>query len=282
MQIAYLNGEYLPLTACKISALDRGFIFGDGVYEMIPVYDSIAFKGQEHLTRLLRSCQAVAIENPHSDDEWGQIIGELIRRSGDGDHALYLQVTRGCAPRDHYIDERLQPTVFGMTMPLIKTSEASLEQGIAAVTAEDIRWKRCDIKTISLEANVLLKHSAVEAGAQESILLRDGSVTEAVAANVFLVCEQQNQDILLTPLKDQRILPGITRELIIELAHQHSVIVEEREVAESELYSAKEIWLTSSTKEIVPVTKLNGNLVGEGKAGPLWKQFRQWLTQIKS
>lgn len=282
MQNAYLNGEYMPVEQCRVSALDRGFIFGDGVYEMLPVYAGVVFRQQAHLDRLARSCDAIGIPNPHSDAEWEQIIRALIEKSGGGDQALYLQITRGCAPRDHYPDENLQPTVFGMTTPLTALALADLERGIEAVTREDIRWTRCDVKTTSLIANVLLRKAAVDADVKETILLRDGLLTEAAAANVFIVLVQGGVDTLATPVKDQRILAGVTRDLVIELARQHNVAIEERDVREAELYAAEEIWLTSSTREIVPVAKLNGNAVGAGRAGDLWKQFRQWVLETRS
>ena len=281
MQTAYLNGKYMPLEECQIPAIDRGFIFGDAVYEMIPVYDGKPFHAAAHIERLQSSCEATGISNPHSVSEWRQLISTIIQKSGNGDYALYLQVTRGCAPRDHYSGEQLQPTVFVMTMPLVSIAEETLLKGVSAITAEDLRWQRCDIKTTSLMANILLRKSAVEAGVEEAILLRDGLVTEASAANVFLVVEESNQATLVTAPQDHKILSGITRNLVLQLARKHHIRAEEREIKETELLTAQEIWLTSSTKEIVPVVELNGNRVGSGKVGELWMQFRQWMTEIK-
>ena len=265
----YLNGEYLPLDKACVPVLDRGFIFGDGVYEVIPVYAGNAFRLQHHLQRLKNSMQAVRITNPHTDDEWNAIINEVVTRNNDGDQSIYLQITRGVAHRDHRFPGDATPTVFVMSNLFDPVPKQQLENGVNAITLDDIRWQYCSIKSIALLPNILLRQQAVEQGAAEAILLRNGEVTEGAASNVFIV----KDGVIITPPKTDCLLPGITRDLVVEQAHEHGLTVKEANIKQTELETADEIWLTSSTKEILPVTKLNGQPVGGGKPGPVWQQM---------
>ncbi len=279
--IAYLNGRFLPLAEACVPVLDRGFIFGDGVYEVIPVYAGKPFRLAHHLQRLANSLAAVRIDDPHQADEWTALIDELIRRNGGGDQSVYLQVTRGIAPRDHRFPEDSRPTVFLMSNPFRPVPEAELRDGVTAVTLNDIRWEHCHIKSISLLPNILLRQQAIEQGAAEAILLRHGQVTEGAASNVFIVSD----GVIVTPPKGDCLLPGITRDLVVELAMEHALPCEERAIPEAELRRATEIWLTSSTKEILPVTRLDGIAVGDGQPGPLWQtmigHYRRFVDALR-
>lgn len=263
--LVYLNGEYLPLTEAKVSVLDRGFLFGDGVYEVIPVYGGRPFRLDEHLRRLDNSLRGIRMTNPLSDDRWAHIFDRLI--AGTHDQYLYLQVTRGAAPkRDHVIPDEVNPTVFVMCSPIAPIPS----RGICAVTLDDIRWQWCHIKAITLLANVLLRQEAVDRGAAEAILVRDGWITEGAASNVFAVID----GVLTTPPKGNDLLPGITRDLVLELALENDVPAVERRIRLNELKGAAEIWLTSSTREILPVIELDGIPVGNGEPGPLWPRMQ--------
>ena len=265
----YLNGEFLPLDEACVPVLDRGFIFGDGVYEVIPVYAGKAFRLQHHLQRLKNSMQAVRITNPHTDEEWNAIINEVVTRNNDGDQSIYLQITRGVARRDHRFPGDATPTVFVMSNLFDPVPKQQLENGVNAITLDDIRWQYCSIKSIALLPNILLRQQAVEQGAAEAILLRNGEVTEGAASNVFIV----KDGIIITPPKTDCLLPGITRDLVVEQAHEHGLAVKEANIKQTELETADEIWLTSSTKEILPVTKLNGQAVGSSKPGTVWQKM---------
>jgi D-alanine transaminase len=261
-----------------VPVLDRGFLFGDGVYELMPVYGGRPFRLDEHLARLARNLAEVSIPNPYHPRRWAEIHAELVRRAGGGDLLLYWQITRGVAPRDHAFPRGIEPTVFAMATPLPAPLADQLERGIRAVTLEDIRWARCDIKAISLLANILLRQQALDAGADEAILLRDGCVTEGAASNVFAVLE----DVIVTPPKGPALLPGITRDLVLELLVAEDVSYREAHISERELCAASEIWVTSSSKEVLPVTVLNGVEVGEGRPGPQWRQMRRLFENYKT
>ena len=268
----YLNGQYLPLSQARVPVLDRGFLFGDGVYEVIPVYGGRPFRLDEHLRRLDNSLAGIRMVSPLSDAEWAEVFNRLI--DGPADQYIYLQVTRGAAnKRDHAIPEGIAPTVFAMCSPI---SPIPLD-GIKAVTLEDVRWRWCQIKAITLLANVLLRQAAVEQGAAEAILVRDGWVTEGAASNIFIV----RNDVLITPPKDNDILPGITRDLVLELALQHGFAVEERRFTLEELKEAEEIWMTSSTREVLAVTELDGAPVGQGAPGPYWQRMQAVYQDYK-
>ena len=268
MSIAYLNGEYLPIEECKISVLDRGFIFGDAIYELIPVYRSKPFYLDAHLKRLYRSLDQIQINNPHSEQQWTEIIKQLIDKSGLEQLYVYIQVTRGVAPRDHAFPANTAPTVFGMIGPWPPMNEDMLTKGLSVLTVNDMRWDRCDIKVTSLLANVMKKQEAIEHQAHEAILVRDGQVLEGSATNVFIV---KNGEVTTAP-KNHLILPGITRDLVVELIHELNIPLKEQAATETDLAQADEVWITSSTKECLPVTRVNNMPVGSGKPGELWKK----------
>ncbi len=270
MTIVYLNGVFIPIDQACVPVLDRGFLFGDGVYEVIPVYGGKLFRLEEHLLRLDHSLAGVRIGNPMSRALWRDTLDELVQRNGGGDQSLYFQVTRGAAPkRDHAFPANVLPTVFMMSTPLAPLPADLAHNGIAAITLTDIRWQKCDIKAITLLPNVLLRQEAIDKGAAEAILLRDGLAVEGAASNLFVVKDGS----IVTPPKGPQLLPGITRDLILELAAAHHVLHREAVITEAELHAADEIWLTSSTREILPVTTLDGQAVGVGKPGPMWAQL---------
>jgi D-alanine transaminase len=265
--IVYLNGNFLPVHEANVSVMDRGFLFGDGVYDVIPVYGGRAFRLEHHLQRLDLSLQGIRIANPLGHDQWADIFAALIQHNGGGDQSIYLQVTRGVAPtRDHSFPSAVQPTVFAMSTPLHESATA-MQHGVAAVTVDDIRWKHCNIKAITLLPNVLMRQQALDAGAAEAILLRDGYATEGAASNLFIV----RQGIVSTPPKSNLLLPGITRDLVVELCHANNIPCRETDIGEAELRSADELWVSSSTREVVPVIELDGKAVGDGRPGPLWQ-----------
>ncbi len=277
--IAYLNGEFQPLEETRISVLDRGFLFGDGVYEVIPVYAGRPLRMAEHLSRLGASLAQVQIPDPLSAAQWGSLFHELITKNGGGDLSLYIQVTRGVAPeRDHAFPAEVVPGIFLMVSPLSLPLSPDEVEGIAAITLQDNRWSRCNIKTIALLPNILAKQAALDSGALDAILLRDGQVTEATAANVFVV----KDEAMYTPPKDQFILAGITRDLIVELAARDGPACHEQAIPEALLRDADEIWITSSTREILPVIELDGVKVGDGWIGPVWRDMMAKLQQYKS
>ncbi len=278
MSIVYLNGAFMPEEEAAISPLDRGFIFGDGVYEVIPVYNGHLFRIAEHLQRLDTSLKGVRIPQPCSHGQWTAILHELIERNGGGNQSLYLQITRGVARRDHAFPVDIEPTVFAMSSPLVPLTEEIRRNGVAAVTLHDNRWENCHLKTIALLPNILLRQQALDAGGSEAILIRQGEVTEGAASNLFMV-EQGN---IVTPPKGPCLLPGITRDLIVELAQANDIPVQERTITPAQLAAADEIWLTSSTKEIVPVTRLDGEAVGKGLPGPLWRQMTERFQAYKA
>lgn len=263
--LVYLNGEYLPAEQAKVSVFDRGFVFADGVYEVIPAYGGRPFRLPQHLMRLDSSLAAIRLVNPMSAHDWQEVFLHLVESGGDSDQSVYLQVTRGSAPRDHAFPKKVTPTVFAYSQSLNYPEPSLLASGVAAITVSDIRWLRCDIKAIALLPNVLMRQQATEQGAAEAILLRDGFMTEGSASNIFVVLK----NMLVTPPKGPFILPGVTRDLVLELAHSHGLACEERSVTETELRNADELMLSSSTKELLPITSLDGKLIGNGKPGPL-------------
>lgn len=267
MAIVYLNGKFLPAESASISILDRGFIFGDGVYELIPVYGRHVLRLNEHLRRLNDSLTGIYIDNPHSGGEWRDIVMELLRRNeGAEDRAVYLQVTRGAGHRSHVSAAPLPPTIFAMCNPI---PARCFESGVSAITHDDIRWSYCNLKVISLVPNVLLRERARRMdGSMEAILVRDGWVTEGAASNVFVVHGER----VRTPPKDNSLLPGITRDLVVELLRNSGVDSVEQKISLAELKSADEIWITSSTMGIAPVTRLDGANVGTGEPGAVWRR----------
>lgn len=273
----YLNGEMLPLERARISPLDRGFLFGDGVYELLPVYAGVAFRLDDHLRRLRRSLEAVRIPSPLSDPEWGALIDRLCQANGGGDLAVYIQVTRGSpGQRSHEFPARTSPTVFATASAL--PPRGAYTRGVPAVTAEDPRWSRCDIKAVALLPNVLLRQQAVDEGAHEAILHRNGLVTEGAASTLFTV----RDGVLATPRLHEGVLPGVTREVILELAERHGLAYQRRPIAVEELFEAQELWLSSSSKEVIPVVSLDGHPVGDGRPGEVFAAMRGWFDALRA
>lgn len=271
---AYLNGEYQPLDAIQISPLDRGFLFADGVYEVIPVYDGKPLGMAPHLERLARSLDAVRIPNPHDQAGWLTILENLIKQSAAPNQTLYLQVTRGASEkRDHaFPADNVKPTVFAMST----IANPKRPTALRAISVADDRWNRCDIKSIGLQANALARQQAIDAGVDDAIFIRNGEAIEGAASNLFVVKNGQ----LLTQPGSNRLLPGITRRFVIELAENHAVPIQERAISEAELHSADEIWLTSSTREIAPVIELDGQPVGD-QTTPVWERMYAWYDALK-
>lgn len=278
--LCYLNGDYTALQDARISVLDRGFIFGDGIYEVIPVYQGRLFRFDEHLARLTRSLAEVQIANPHSPEQWRQIADTLIERNAGratGEETVYIQVSRGVAPRDHAMPQGITPTVFAMINPLKAQSAQAREQGVACVTAEDFRWKKGHIKSTSLLSAVLARQISVEAGATETILLRDGYLTEASSSNVWVV---KNGRVLGAP-RDGLVLEGIRYGLIETLCQEAGIPFELRRISEAELRDADEVLLSSATKEVLPVSRLDGAPVGNGRPGPIYTQLYAGYQRAK-
>jgi D-alanine transaminase len=273
----FLDGEFLKADQAKVSVFDRGFLLGDGVYEVIPVYAGRCFRLNGHLQRLQHSLAGVRMTNPYSDSQWQTIIEQLVERNGGGDQSVYLQVTRGVAPRDHVFPEGVVPTAFAMSNPLQSVPDKYKTKGIKAITVPDIRWQNCHIKAITLLPNSLLKQQAQDAGAQEALLIRDGFLTEGSASNAYAVI---NGKIYTAP-KDEKVLPGITRDLVLELAVKAGIEVVEEAVSETQLHQADEIWVSSSTKEVLPITTLDDVIVGDGMPGKVWQKIDQYYQQYK-
>jgi D-alanine transaminase len=265
----YLNGEFMPLAEARVPVLDRGFVFGDGVYELLPVYSNKPFRLDEHLRRLQASLDGIRLANPHGIAAWRDLILQLIALQDFADQSLYIQVTRGVAPRDHAFPKGVPPTVFMFAQPLVSATAAQKAAGVCAITAPDIRWGRCDIKAISLLANVLARQQAVDAGCAETVMLRDGFLSEGAASTIFAV----KNGILLAPSPSPLILTGITYDVVLELAATHGIPYQLRAISEAELRSADELWTTSSPREIMPIVTLDGAPVGPGAPGPLARQM---------
>ncbi len=274
----YLNGQYMPMAEARISPMDRGFLFGDGAYEVVPVYSRRPFRLDEHLTRLGHTLDGIRLPNPLSLEAWRDIVLRLVAENQGEDQSIYLQVTRGAdVKRDHPFPVGVAPTVFAMSAPLLTADPSLLSKGSAAVSAADNRWLRCNLKTISLVANCLLRQEAVEAGCAETILFRDGFLTEGAATNIFIV----RDNVLLAPPKTHLMLPGVTYDVVLELAAAHGLPVCVRDILESEVRSADEIWMTSSTREVLPITTLDGRPVGSGQPGPWAQAMYDWYQAFK-
>ena len=273
----YLNGMYLPISEAKVSVLDRGFIYGDGVYELVPVYGREPYRLRQHLARLQRSLDGIRLANPHRDAEWETIIRELVSRQPFDDQGVYFQVTRGAAKRDHAFPKDTPPTVFMMSNPLPVPTREQIEGGVAVVTANDERWLHCDLKTISLLGNVLARQLAADNGAVETILFRNGYLTEASASNVLIV----KNGAIVAPPKDNLILAGITYDATWELAREGGLPIEVRPVAKAEALAADEMWLSSSTKEVLAVTTVDGRPFASGKPGPVYREMYRLFQASK-
>lgn len=276
-ETVFLNGEFMPLEQARIPVLDRGFIFGDGVYEVVPVYSRNPFRLPEHLARFKRSHDAIRLDYPMSDAEWTRLVHDLIARNAGDDQSIYMQVTRGVAKRDHAFPKGIKPTVFAMSSPLSTPSRDTVENGVLAVSAIDYRWQKCDVKSTSLLANCLLRQVAADAGAIEVVMFRDGHLTEGSSSNVFAVSGEK----LLAPPKNNLVLPGITYDVVLELAESNRMPFEVRPIAEREVRNADEIWVTSSTKEVLAVTTLDGRAVGSGRPGPVFQRMHQLYQDFK-
>ncbi len=276
--IAHFNGQLLPLDRISISPLDRGFIFGDGVYEVIPVYNGAMLRGREHFERLQRSMDEIRLDNPHTVEQWLQSVRDLLAHH-PGNQSVYIQVTRGVPPkRDHVLPKGITPTVFMMCYPLASPSKEQVENGVACITARDFRWEKCHIKSTSLLGNVLARQLSADVGATETIMLRDGFVTEASASNVFVV----KDGVVAAAPQDNLILLGITYDLVVRLAAEGTVKLEIRPIPEAQLRRADEVWLTSSTKEVLAVTTLDGKPVGSGRPGATFRRMHQLFQEHKA
>lgn len=275
----YLNGEFLaPEKAC-ISIMDRGFLFGDGVYEVIPAYGGHPFRLQAHLNRLENSLHAINMEPPLSHEQWKDVLDTLLAQLPGQDQHIYLQVTRGSYPkRLHSIPERVIPTVLAITNVLEERDPSIATEGVTAVTVNDVRWQHCDIKAITLLANILGQQQAEDQHADHAILVRDGKAMEAASSNLFVV----KDDLIITPPNSPLLLPGITRDLVLELAKDAGIAYCEALIEVQELSTADEIWLTSSTREVMPVTRLNDSPVGNGEPGPIWERINDLYTACKA
>ncbi|MEO8525649.1 MAG: D-amino acid aminotransferase [Caldimonas sp.] len=284
--LCYLNGEYLPLSEAKVSVLDRGFVFGDGIYEVVPVYGSKLFRFDEHMARLGRSLSKLRIDNPHNREQWlercRKLVAALVEHGGATDQVVYIQVTRGVAVRDHVMPLGLAPTVFMTSSPMKPASGEARHQGVACVTARDFRWERGDIKSISLLGNVLARQISADRDAAETIMFRDGFLTEAAASNVWIV----HEGAVLGPPKSEHVLEGIRYELIKELCEKCGIAYNLRPIAEGEVNAADEVLLSSATKEVLPVTTLDGEGVGHGalrgKPGPVYAKLYEAYQRAKA
>lgn len=276
----YLNGRFLPLAQAGISPLDRGFLYGDGVYEVIPVYSRNAFRIDEHLKRLQTTLDGIQMANPMPAEAWKAVVLKLIEAAPWNDQSIYLQVTRGADDkRDHaFPPASVPPTAFAFASPLVTTPAEVRAKGVAAITVPDLRWSRCDLKVVSLLANVLARQKAVEQGCAEALLIRDGLMKEGAASNIFIV----KDGVMIAPPKTHLMLPGITYDVILELAETHRQAHEVREINEAELRAADEVWMTSSTKEILAITTLDGRPIGNGQPGPYGERMWQWYQDFKN
>ncbi len=283
--LCFLNGEYLPLAEARVPVLDRGFIFGDGAYDVVPVYGQRLFRFDEHMARLNRSLAKIRITNPATPEQWLQrcrrLIAATTEATGAVDQVVYFHVTRGVAPRDHVMPEGLTPTVFMMSNPMKPPTAEQRHQGVACTTARDFRWERGDIKSISLLGNVMARQMSADHGALETILFRDGFLTEAAACNVWIA----HEGALLGPPKSELVLEGIRVELLHELCEDCGIAYNLRPISEADVRTAEEVMLSSATKEILPVTRIDGEAVGHGamrgKPGPVYGRLHEAYQAAK-
>lgn len=276
--LVYLNGELTPLSEAKISVLDRGFIFGDGVYEVVPMYDRKLFRAKQHMARLFRSLAAIAISNPHSEEQWMALIGKVAAAHTADNQLIYLQVTRGVAKRSHAFPQQVTPTVFIMTNPLTLPSVETREKGLRCVSMEDQRWLRCEIKSVSLLGNVLAAQHAVEHDAAEAIQFREGFLTEGSSSNVWIV----KNGTLMAPPRNNLILEGIRYALIEELCLACRIPFEARRISRDEVFAADEVLLSSAGKEVAPVVAIDDKTIGDGKPGLVFKRLYAAYQEAKA
>lgn len=273
----YLNGEYVALRDARISPLDRGFLFGDSVYEVLPVFGGRMFLFREHFDRLARSLREIRLENPHTHEQWRGILEQLIARNGGSHCYVYVQVSRGMEyGRNHAFPAVVKPTVFAMASPLPVFTDEQRAAGLSAITVEDFRWGRCDIKSTALLANVLMKQQAVDAGVNEAIIVRDGHVLEGSSTSVFVI----KNGVLATPPNSHSILPGTTRDAALSLA-TNVMPVEIRSVSIDELRAADEVWISAATRDVLPVTRVDGAPIGTGRPGPAWQRMADAFARLR-
>jgi len=283
--ICYLNGHCQPVSQTSVNVMDRGFIFGDGIYEVVPVYEKRLFRFDEHMARLSRSLSKLRIANPHSRDEWlglsRSLVASTFEATGATDQLVYIQVTRGVAPRDHVMPQGITPTVFVMANPMKQASAEQRHAGVACTTARDFRWERGDIKSISLLGNVLARQMSADHGAVETIMFRDGHLTEAAASNVWIA----HEGALLGPPRSEHVLEGIRVELLRELCEDAGIAYNLRPISEADVRAADEVMLSSATKEILPVTRIDNEAVGHGalrgKPGPVYARLYEAYQRAK-
>lgn len=282
MNMIFLNGKFLPEDQATVSVMDRGFLFGDGVYEVIPVYQGNIFRCEQHIARLFRSLDNIHLSLSYNASQLKAIFTALLEHNAHlgQNQSLYLQVTRGAAPiRNHAFPKGIEPTICAFTFPLKTLPLAQLSQGMSAITLDDTRWQFCQIKAISLLPNVLLYQQALDKGCAEAILIRDGFAVEGSTSNLFIV----KDNVIKTPPLSNAILGGVTRDLVIELAREHQYPFEEVAISEGALLDADEVWITSSTREIYPIVQLNNVAVGNAKPGPVWhKMIKHYHLFIQS
>jgi D-alanine transaminase len=268
--LCFLNGEFLPIDEARIPVLDRGFIYGDGVYEYVPVIKGKPYRLAGHLARLDRSCKEIGLTNPYTEAQWTEIISQLVAKHGAHDQAIYWQVTRGVAKRDHAFPKGVAPTVFMMSNPLPHPTPDQINNGVKAYTFDDVRWHRCDIKTISLLGNVLARQHAAERGGAEVVMFRGDFLSEASSSNVFVVKHGR----IISPPKTNMILPGITLDGVFDLAQKGNIPLDVREVPTAQVWDADELWLSSSSKGVIAITSLDDKPIADGKVGPVFKKMR--------
>lgn len=272
----FLNGQWQPLSEAKVSVLDRGFIFGDGIYEVVPAYSKRPFRIESHLNRLMRSLTAIRIRSPYDKEQWAALFHEVVTRNAGDDQFVYIQVTRGVAKRDHaFPNPEVTPTVFAMSTAFHQPSQKIREEGVAVVTLPDERWLHCDIKSTALLGNVLARQSAADRGVMEGVMFRDGFLTEGSSSNVWMV----KDGVLCAPIKNHLVLEGIRYGLFEELAAKLGIPLQVRRIRQAEVAGADELMISSATKEVLPVVKMDSRLVGHashaGKPGPIYKKLRQ-------
>jgi D-alanine transaminase len=277
-QIVYLNGEFVPLAEARVPVLDRGFIFGDGVYEVAPVYGRVPFRWTQHHARLVRNLGKLRIDDPKDAAGWRALVDALVARHPWDDQFVYVQVTRGVAKRDHAFPKGVRPTVFAMSSPLPPIPAEQIERGVATITLPDERWLHCDIKSISLLGNVLARQAAVDAGAAECVMFRDGWLTEGSSSNVWVVRDGG----VVAPPRDNLILEGIRYGLLEELCAAEGVPFSIRPIPRDEVLSAEELMLSSATKDVLPITRLDGRPVGPGVPGPVFRRLHAAYQRAKA